>query len=301
MIRYTPKRPAVGEFMTSVRLERGLGERTCEEYARDVDLFAAFLGERALENVTTSDVRRYIMHISGKLDYSAVSIRRKVAAIRSFFEFLRLEGRRKDDPTVDLKLPKIPKRLPKVLSEDDVSKFLRTTLAGQGDFARLRNRAMLEVFYASGIRRAELRGLELDKVDLERRTMIVRGKGDKERLVFVNEAAADAMRSYLGFRPRTDERAFFVGERGERLSLSAINKIVRILARLSGLKTVPSPHVLRHSFATHLLENGADLMVIKELLGHESLATTQIYTNVSREHMRKTYVNAHPRDRRKDR
>ncbi|MBD5657695.1 MAG: tyrosine-type recombinase/integrase, partial [Candidatus Eremiobacteraeota bacterium] len=136
---------------------------------------------------------------------------------------------------------------------------------------------------------------------LDRRAMRVTGKGNKQRTVLINVAAADAMRAYLGHRPRTSDEAFFVGRRGLRMGVRAIWVVVKTIERLSGLTVHVSPHVMRHSFATHLLENGADLMTIKELLGHESLATTQIYTNVSIEHMRSTYDRSHPRDKRTDR
>jgi integrase/recombinase XerC len=198
--------------------------------------------------------------------------------------------------------PKLPKRLPVVLREDDVARLMRTASpAGRTEFQRRRDLAIMECLYASGVRRAEIAGLNTHDVDLQRRVMRVLGKGNKQRTVLINDAAARAMEAYLAHRPRTSDEAFFVGRRGARLGVRAVWEIVKSFERLSGTALHASPHVLRHSFATHLLENGADLMTIKELLGHESLATTQIYTNVSIEHMRATYDRAHPRDKREDR
>jgi len=298
--RYVPKEPDIAEFAAYVRLERGQSPRTSEEYARDVELFARFLGGK-LTKATTSDVRRFIMELMGPRKYGAASVRRKIAALRSYFALQKREGRRSDNPAADVPPPKAPKRLPQVMSEPDVAKLLRTRRQGKSEFQRLRDIAIMELLYASGIRRAELVGLNLSDVDVHRRRMRVVGKGNKQRTVFVNHAAADAIRAYLGVRPRTPDEALFVSKRKTRLSHRQAWVVFREFAELSGLAVHVTPHVMRHSFATHLLENGADLMTIKELLGHESLSTTQIYTNVSLEHMRRSYEEAHPRDRTKNR
>jgi len=290
--------PEVADFQASIRLERGQSVRTASEYGRDVDAFRRWLGGAPLWQASASEMRRYVMHLMGDKAYTAASVRRKIASLRAFFTWQKREGKRTDNPSAEIRPPKPEKRLPKVLNESEVDTLLSTTIAGRSEFVRLRDRAILELLYASGIRRAELVGLNLDDVDLERRRMRVIGKGNKQRVVFFNHAAAEAMTLYLGLRPRTADQAFFVGRTGRRLNADYAGEIFRLFARLSGLSKHATPHVLRHSFATHLLENGADLMTIKELLGHESLATTQIYTNVSLEHMRKTYDEAHPRDRR---
>jgi len=298
---YVPADAAIAAFVTDLHYGSGRGARTCEAYARDLEFFAKFLG-RDLLSAQRSDVKAFVLDLAGKRRYQPAAVRRKLVALRRFYRYLTVEGRRSDDPTVGVDSPKLPKRLPVVLDEDAVARLLRTPPpAGHTDFQRLRDRAILEVLYASGVRRAEVATLDLTDVDLKRRIMRVTGKGNKQRTVLINAAAADAMRAYLAHRPRTNDEAFFVGRRGTRLGVRSIWDIVKTFERLSGLKLHASPHVLRHSFATHLLENGADIMTIKELLGHESLATTQIYTNVSVEHMRKTYDDAHPRDRRTDR
>jgi site-specific recombinase XerD len=306
---YIPADPTIAEFAAYLRLERGQSPRTSEEYARDVELFGGFLEPQRdktssfskLSATTTSDVRRFIMELMGPRKYSASSVRRKIAALRSYFALQKREGRRIDNPAQDVPPPKAPKRLPHVMTEREVGKLLRTRVAGKSDFMRLRDLAMMELLYASGIRRAELVGLNVSDVDLERRLMRVIGKGNKQRTVFINQASADAIRNYLAVRPRTPDEALFISKRKTRMSHRQAWVIFRQFAELSGLTKHVTPHVMRHSFATHLLENGADLMTIKELLGHESLSTTQIYTNVSLEHMRRSYEEAHPRDRSEDR
>jgi integrase/recombinase XerD len=306
---YIPADPTIAEFAAYLRLERGQSPRTSEEYARDVELFGAFLEPGhpktapflKLGETTVSDVRRFVMELMGPRKYTPVSVRRKIAALRAYFALQKREGRRTDNPAQDVPPPKSPKRLPHVMSEPEVGKLLRTRIAGKSDEQRLRDIAMMELLYASGIRRAELVGLNLSDVDLDRRLMRVIGKGNKQRTVFINQAAADAIRSYLGVRPRSTDEALFLSKRKTRLSHRQAWVVFRQFAQLSGLTKHVTPHVMRHSFATHLLENGADLMTIKELLGHESLSTTQIYTNVSLEHMRRSYEEAHPRDRSEDR
>ena len=298
---YLPEDPIVRAFVTELHFAAGRGARTCEAYARDIEFFAKFLG-RDVVGAQRADIKAFVLQLASELRYQPAAIRRKLVALRRYFRYLVVEGRREDDPTVGVDAPKLPKRLPVVLSEDEVSRLIGAPQpAGQTEFQRFRDRAIMEVLYASGIRRAEVASLNVYDVDIKRRMMRVIGKGNKQRTVLMNESAADAMEKYLGHRPQTSDDAFFVGRRGTRLGARAIWEIVKNFERLSGIRLHASPHVLRHSFATHLLENGADLMTIKELLGHESLATTQIYTNVSVEHMRKTYDSAHPRDKRDDR
>ena len=309
MSSYIPADPTIAEFATHLRLERGQSPRTSEEYARDIELFGQFLEPGHLKHApfvklsstTISDVRRFVMELMGPRKYTATSVRRKIAALRSYFALQKREGRRADNPAQDVPPPKAPKRLPHVMSEGEVGKLLRTRVAGKSEFAQRRDLAMMELLYASGIRRAELVGLNVSDVDVERRLMRVIGKGNKQRTVFINQASADAITKYLAVRPRTPDEALFISKRKTRMSHRQAWVIFRQFADLAGLRQHVTPHVMRHSFATHLLENGADLMTIKELLGHESLSTTQIYTNVSLEHMRRSYEEAHPRDRSEER
>jgi site-specific recombinase XerD len=305
--------PLIEGFAAHLALELRRSPNTIVAYRRDVADFGRFLARSggasskeaealthfpALGQADKSRVRQFIMECTGRRGYATVSVLRKVSTLRRFYDYVRREGHRPDNPTDDLPVLKRPRALPHVLGTADVSKVLRTTIAGRSDFQRLRDRAIMEVLYGSGVRRSELIGLDLRDVDLERRIMRIRhGKGDKERVVLLTQAAADAMRMYLGLRPRCQDEAFFVSRNKRRISQGTMYEIFRTYVRLSGIQEHATPHTMRHSFATHLLENGADLVTIKELLGHESLSTTQIYTNVSVEHMRKTFDAAHPRDK----
>jgi site-specific recombinase XerD len=292
---------------------RNTSPRTAIAYQRDLESFGSFLAARAqgddvrehrtapypaLETAVSADVSAFASHLLAARSYSPKSIRRKLSSLRTFYRFVKLIGRRDANPALEVPSPKIGRSLPKALSVRDVEKLLATSLAGRSDVLRLRDRALLEVLYGSGVRRSELIGLNLEDVDLDRRQMrVVGGKGNKDRSVLLTTAAADAMRAYLGHRPRSAEAAFFLSRNGQRLSDSSLYKIFRMFVALSGIDPSATPHTMRHSFATHLYENGADLLTIKELLGHESLATTQVYTKVSLARLRSEFDKAHPRER----
>ncbi|HKU68199.1 MAG TPA: tyrosine-type recombinase/integrase [Candidatus Baltobacteraceae bacterium] len=302
--------------------ERSRSPLTAEAYAHDLELFGAFLaGEGVLDEngkrkawpqlLTASqlDIRRFIADLTGRRNYNAVAVRRKVCAIRSFYRYLRYEHLRDDNPAAEIVPPPQSKlkTLPNVLAEPDVGKLLASERADWTPFQRLRAAAIMELLYGSGVRRAEVARIDLNDIDLRTRIVSVHGKGSKNRLVVINKATADAIQRYLGVRPRTSDPALFVGVGGKRLTPRHIWYIFREMYKVSGLnaddenKKLATPHTLRHSFATHLLQNGVDLVTIKELLGHESVATTQIYTNVEMAHKKRAYDEAHPRDRMKDR
>lgn len=290
--------PEIDAYAMMLRLERGRSARTVAEYTQDLRTFASFSGSRAkMLEASRNDIRGFVVELMGERAYHASAVRRKLASLRSFYAYLVQEKIRTENPTEGVPAPKLEQRLPKVLSEAEVTKVLNTSIAGRSDELRLRDRAMMEMLYASGIRRAELVGLNVEDIDFEHRSALVLGKGNKERRVFFNEVAADAIRQYLGVRPRSTDNALFLSNQKRRMSLRHAWHVFRTITEVSGIGKHASPHVMRHSFATHLLENGADLVTIKELLGHVSLATTQIYTNVSMKHMRKTYDSAHPRDK----
>jgi site-specific recombinase XerD len=310
--------PTIARFVAHVELRR-LSPRTSVAYQRDLESFGSFLKARAaaakldqhqpppyaqLPTASAADVVAYLQRLNASRAYAPRSIRRKISALRTFYKFLKFEGRRDDNPAADVPTPKIGRPLPKALTEPELTRLLDGTrpLAGSTDAQRKRDLAILETLYASGVRRSELLGLALGDVDLDHRTMrVVGGKGNKDRLVPLTHAAADALRAYLGVRPRTANDAFFIGRSGARLSESALYKIVRSAIELADLKGRASPHTMRHSMATHLYENGADLLVIKEILGHESLATTQVYTKVARSRMLEQFDAAHPRGKKKRR
>lgn len=312
---YEPFDPAIADFYIYRRFGKGGSERTAEEYARDIELLSAYLDKRAginrdpsskepfscrLEETTASDLRHFVLWLMGSQGYSAPGTRRKIAALRAYFAYLRKERKREDNPAKEIDLPPLPKRKPKVLDIEDVAKLLRTRIAGRNEYETTRNFAIVSLLYASGIRRAEIRSLVLQALDLKRRTCKVIGKGDAERDVFISETAATALEAYLLHRPASKEDWVFVSSTGKQLSRSFYNELFQTLRSIAGLEKQTTPHVLRHSFATHMLEGGADLLTIKKLLGHKSLSTTEIYLDASIEHMRKTYEGAHPLDKMED-
>ena len=296
------------EFLVWLSVERGRSPNTIAAYRRDLTAYTAYLTrqKRALEDVTEADVERYVatQQRAGK---AATSIARSLVAVRSLHRFLSEEGRIDRNPAADVESPKVPQGLPKPLSEAEVESLL-ASVVGNGPLER-RDRAILEVLYGTGIRISELVGLSLGDVDLGDRVMRVFGKGSHERVVPVGRLAADAMKDWLAssgrgalvperWAKRGDAEAVFLNARGGRLSRQGAWGIVRVHADRVGLGDRLSPHVLRHSCATHMLDHGADIRVVQELLGHASVATTQVYTLVSAERLRSVYENAHPRAKR---
>jgi site-specific recombinase XerD len=304
--------PLIVEMMTYLRLERNRSQLTVEAYARDLQEFGAFLAGippaqspvgreyPGLAKVTTSDVRRYVMRLAGGKRYDMRTVRRKLSSLKAFYKFLKLMGRREDDPAAVVSGPKIERKLPEHLGESDVRILLQTSLAGRSDVQRRRDLAIMELLYASGVRRAEVTTIDLKDVDLKARELRVHGKGSKERVVVFNHSTARAIEAYLRVRPQTREEALFVGRGGRRLSPMHVWRIFRDIYQVSGIDQHASPHTLRHSFATHLAENEVDLETIREFLGHESLATTGIYLKMSMHHKKRAYDKAHPRDRMDD-
>ncbi len=302
-----PKSGLLGKLGEKLLLEERRSRRTVQEYWSDLKLFASFVApkgaiDEALVRASASHVRRFIMDMTAR-GLSAAAVRRRVAALRTFYRFARAEGFRRDNPVAEVGNIKLPRRLPKALSIEDTERLLLTRpAAGSTEFQRRRDAAILELLYASGIRRAELVGIDVSDVDFDRKSIRVIGKGNKERVVFFNQAATDALKRYLALRPAVPDGALFVSKRMRRLSYPQVGNVFRLYVRLSGLEGKISPHTLRHSFATHLLQRGVDIMTVMKLLGHESVSTTQIYTKVTDEHARLAYMEAHPRSRtRRDR
>lgn len=296
------------EYLNHLSVERGLARNTILAYRRDLSGYARFLehaGVRSFGDVSQEHVGAYLaaLHDCG---FASTTIARKAAALRTLHKFLVREGSTKNLPTLDVQIPKLERRLPAVLSAAQAAKLMDRAI-GEGP-AELRDRAILEVLYGAGLRISELAGMGIEDVDLRAGELRCLGKGSKERVVPIGECACDALARYLaGGRPALankgrggkssrsgDGLALFLNCRGGRLSRSGCWQIVKKYAVRAGLERV-KPHTLRHSFATHLVENGADLRIVQELLGHASISTTQVYTHVTREHLRKAYLAAHPR------
>ncbi len=297
--------PLVRDLAGYLLTERKRSPLTVAAYARDLKEFTGFLGrgggDASLRAVTASGIRQYIAHMFDTHGYDARTVCRKLSSIRALYRFLKITGVLENDPAFAIPGPSVAKRKPAPLKVDEVMKLLRTSLAGRTDVALRRDRAILELLYASGIRRAEVASVRLADVDLAERTIRVTGKGNKERTVVINRAAAAAIEDYLRVRPRSADPALFLGRTGTALTPKHVWRIFRDIYRVSGVQKHASPHTLRHSFATHLVENGVDLETVRELLGHESLATTGVYLQLAMGHKRRAYDEAHPRDRVGDR
>ncbi len=291
-------------YLRHLTLERGLSKNTLAAYRNDLDKYFEFLERRSSDPVAASakDLEEFSISVASSL--SASSRARLMASLRGYHKFLVMENLRVDDPTKRLRAPKLALRLPKALSQQEVMQLIEASGPApedeSADYLRLRNRAIVELMYSTGARVSEIVNLDLDEVD-DSGLMRVRGKGSKERLVPVGSYAKAALDAYLvRSRPtlaaRGAARALFLNMRGNRLSRQSIWEIIQKAA--AGLEKEVSPHSLRHSFATHLLEGGADVRVVQELLGHASVTTTQIYTMVSVDTLREVYLAAHPRAQR---
>lgn len=270
--------------------EKNLSPFTLRNYRSDLLHFAAYLEEEEGVGILDADrmmARRYLAMLK-ESGMATASLTRKVSTIRSFYRFLVREGKAEGSPLVGLVAPKRGRKLPTILSRDDLDALIEA--ADESTPLGLRNRAILELMYASGVRLSEIVGLNQNQIDLDERTVVVRGKGNKERMVLLGEPAEAAVRRYLEHgRPKLAvgaEEALFLNRDGGRLSGRSIQTVVRKHALKAGLDTHVWPHLLRHSFATHLLDGGAELRVVQELLGHSSAQTTQIYTHVTEERQR---------------
>ena len=290
---------ASAEYLDYLSVERGSSPNTVEAYGRDLDRYLAYLAQDGVtrpDEVTREEIRGHIGALED-VGLSPASVERAVSAIKGFHRFMVAEQITDVHPTAELPLPAKPSRLPDVISREQAAALLDQpfphTAPGQ------RDRAMLEVLYGCGLRVSELCGLDQRDVVLEEEVLRVFGKGSKERVVPVMGTAAATLASYLdewrgGLVGRTSVPAVFLNTRGGRISRQSVHSIVERYGRMVGIEGL-HPHTLRHSFATHLLEGGADLRIVQELLGHANISTTQLYTHVDRTHVRMAYLCAHPR------
>jgi integrase/recombinase XerD len=299
-VRWSPARRALDRYLEGLAVEQGLSPHTVAAYGRDLGRLARDLAERCGRDFLTAGREDLALHLQGlRLQgLSPRSIRRALSALKGFFQFLVAERERGDDPSVHLDGPKLPRPLPKVLSEEQVEAILASP--DSGDPLGLRNKAMFELLYATGLRVSELVGLTLPQLRLDQGFLVAFGKGSKERLVPVGEAAERWVRRYLAeVRPglaagRTP--AVFVNRLGEPMTRQGFWLILKTAARGAGVDPRQvSPHVIRHSFATHLLEHGADLRAVQMMLGHADVSTTQIYTHIHQARLRQLYDRFHPR------
>ncbi len=289
---------ALDDYIQHLRVERGLSQHTVDGYARDLARFGDRLEDEniALAKIDEGTVAGYLVSLSQK-GLSARTQARALSAMRGFFRFLVQEGWHSRDPTELLEGPRLLRRLPDVLNRDEVLRLLQTPSGDKPN--RVRDRAMLHTMYAAGLRVTELVDLDLGDVNLAEGFVSALGKGNKRRIVPIGEHARVAMAQYLSeVRPkwaRPASRACFVTARGKAMTRQGFWRIVKKYARAAGISKDISPHKLRHSFATHLLAGGADLRSVQTMLGHADISTTQIYTHVTGDHLRKMHERYHPR------
>jgi integrase/recombinase XerD len=285
------------KYLDFLAVEKGLARNTVESYERDLRKYLFFMKDKSHDEITQNDVVSFLSHLSSS-GISMPSIARSLAAVRGLHKYLIMDSLARTDPTVNLETPRGWKRLPKTLSTADVDALL-----SQPNMATpigLRDKAMLELLYATGLRVSELVGLRLQDLNLERGFLIVMGKGSKERAVPMGEVAAAAVKRYLESGRTTllngsDSDLLFISSKRRGITRQMFWERIKLYALKTGIGMAISPHTLRHSFATHLLDNGADLRAVQAMLGHSDISTTQIYTHVSMERLRKIHGKFHPR------
>ena len=300
---------AIEDFLQHLVVERGFSQHTLDAYRNDLGQFAEFLRTRLNGSSERADVwaqvdidllNDYIADLRGRKGYRDTTTARKVAAIKSFFTFLAQNGVIEEPPTESLGSPRVGRSLPKYLTEDEVELLLREAdKAGTAEGQRDAN--ILELLYATGLRVSELVSLNVQDVDFEESYIRCWGKGSKERIVYAHDRALNGLQDYLStsrmslLGQNKEESALFVNHRGERLTRQWVWNILKTYSKRAGIDRKITPHTLRHSFATHLLQKGASLRHVQELLGHSSISTTQVYTHLTSEHLRDEYEKSHPR------
>jgi tyrosine recombinase XerC len=283
----------IEKFIRYLEIEKNYSRHTILNYKLDLEDFKKFLGEIALEKIDYLALRKYLAILKEKT-LGARTVNRRLSALRSFFKFLTREGYLKTNPILILSSPKIEKHLPSFMTEEETAKLIESAFQkNEKDEMGLRDRAILETFYSTGLRISELVGLSIDDVDFISGIVKVMGKGKKERIVPIGEAAIQSIRKYLDKRKKQTS-AIFLNKNGVRITTRGVWDIVEKYIHSAGIKQGVSPHTFRHSFATHLLNRGADLRTVQELLGHANLSTTQIYTHLTTDRLKSVYDKAHP-------
>jgi integrase/recombinase XerC len=284
----------VEKFLTFIDIEKNYSSHTILNYKLDLVEFVDFIEDKPLEKVEYNDFRRFLAQLRSN-QFKPRTLARKLSSIRSLFKFLQREGYIKENPAVLLMTPKLDKTLPKFLSEVEITQLIEAPKLLK--YAGQRDRAIFETLYSSGLRVSELVSLNIDHIDFIGNIIKVMGKGKKERIVPIGDQALKEIRGYLPLRPIKEgikERAVFLNKNGRRLTDRSIRNIINKHMLMTSLKMKVSPHVVRHSFATHLLNRGADLRSVQELLGHVNLSTTQIYTHITTDRLKSVYDKAHP-------
>jgi len=289
---------AVDDFLRTLR-ERNASAHTIKAYAGDLENFAGYIGSRAWRQIDHVTIRGFLSHLYEK-DLSKASVARSLAAVRSLYRWLAQEGVVEQNPASLVSTPKLPKKLPRVPTIEEMNSVLDGSMPEAASFPE-RDRLMFELLYGCGIRNSELIGINLEDVRTSAEAILIRGKGKKERYVPFGDAVGSAVAAYLPARQQViaankkSTAALLVNQRGGRLTTRSVGRIIKKIAVAKGLSPDVHPHTLRHAFGTHLLEEGADLRAIQEMLGHERLSTTQRYTQLSMKHVMDVYDRTHPR------
>lgn len=301
MARNTTFDGYIKSFLAYLSVEKNFSGHTVKAYKSDIQSFFIWCNYTSPDKITFQKLREYI-HFIQQFDYKKTTVARKIAALRTFFKYLHKTQYLSSNPAENLISPKKPKALPKFLTDYEMTSLLDSINTDTP--ARLRNKAILELLWATGIRISELSGLNFDDLNLEENEITVFGKGAKERIVLVSERAKKYLKQYIDIaRPlitkefptsQIDDRAVFINKTGKRLQNKSVRDAINSAVDAIQLPKHVTPHVFRHSFATRMIENGADLRVVQELLGHASISNTQIYTHISSQHLKQEYLKAHP-------
>ena len=285
----------IEEYLRYLLIDKGYSTNTIESYRLDLQKFLEFNKNKDIDNISNDDLKKYVKHLK-EIDLNEKSISRNISCLKSFYKFLIIGKYVNNNPSDSLFMPKIKKSLPKILTEDEVLKLLDITL---NDNFSYRNKAMIELMYATGLRVSELINLKLQDIDLNQNIVRIVGKGNKERVIPIGEYASEYLEKYVyNYRgsmiKQNNTEYLFLNNHGKKMTRQGFFKIIKNIAKEKGITKDLSPHTIRHSFASHLLKYGADLRTIQELLGHSDISTTQIYTHITNEELKKNYENFHP-------
>ena len=280
----------INEFKSYLMYEKMFSSNTVNSYVRDLEEFNSFLESEYIKHVTYKDIRSYLAHMYNK-KYSSRTISRKLSAIRSFYKYEVNKGVIRDNPCLLISNPKVEKKLPNYLSYNEIETMLEVPDTFKNN--SLRDKLIIEILYSTGIRVSELVNIKVKDIDFYNNQILILGKGNKERYVIFGNTLKDMLKEYISIK--SDSEYLITNKYNKKMSTRSIEEIVKKIAKIDGIKGKVTPHTIRHTFATHMLNEGADLRVVQELLGHENLKTTEVYTHVSNERLRSVYLSSHPR------
>jgi len=291
---------SIQKFIEYLEYEKGYSKKTIISYEKDLELFDAYLKENKITNISSIDyntIRKYLSYLHDK-QYEATSISRKISTLRTFFKYNLKEKNIKSNPMTLISNPKKEKKLPKYLNYEEMEKLLNAI--DTSELEGIRDKLIIELLYSTGIRVSELVNIKIKDIKIKENQINILGKGNKERIVLFGEKAKESIKIYLNaykeyFEGNILNNYLLINKKGKQLSTNKIELIVKDVLRKSALKLNISPHTLRHTFATHMLDSGADLKSVQELLGHENLKTTAIYTHISNERLKNVFIHSHPR------